>query len=248
VTADTQTESDLNALKLASSRCEGCRLSERRTTVVFGEGNPRASLMLIGEGPGETEDRTGRPFVGRAGQLLDKALSDNGLSREHVYIGNVVKCRACDWIDGRAVNRAPSEPEITACRQWLLPQVRAIGPRVILCVGGPSASSLIHAGFRITSERGRYYPCAYARCAIATLHPAYVLRQQSKTHDGGYSLIVADVAKAWAAAQRIAQLESAGELRPFIFGRPASGAMIGSPIEAASRKSSLPETQAALFD
>lgn len=198
----------LEALAGESLSCTACSLSERRRNVVFGEGNPNSPLVLVGEGPGEQEDATGRPFVGRAGQLLDKALAENGLDRTHVYICNTVKCRACDWIDGKPVNRAPTEAETAACRRWLVPQLQAIAPKVILCVGAPSARNLIKKDFRITQERGKYFPCEFARVAIATLHPAYVLRQQSATNDGGYSLLVADIARAWAAAQKLLREDS----------------------------------------
>lgn len=194
---------DLDALRLAAQDCIACGLAERRRNVVFGEGNPRSPLVLVGEGPGETEDATGRPFVGRAGQLLDKALGECGLSREHVYICNTVKCRACDWGDGKPRNRPPTDDETLACRKWLEPQLAAIGPKVILCVGAPSAKNLIKKDFRITLERGKYFPCAYAKAAIATLHPAYILRQQSATNDGGYALLVADIERAWSAANRL---------------------------------------------
>lgn len=187
--------------------CTGCALSERRRNVVFGEGNPGSPLVLVGEGPGDNEDATGRPFVGRAGQLLDKALLDNGLTREHVYICNVVKCRACDWSTGKPVNRAPTDEEIATCRRWLEPQLKAIGPKVILCIGAPSAKSLIRKDFKITAERGKYFPTELAKTAIATLHPAYILRNQSAQSDGGYSLLVSDIAKAWATAQKLAKGE-----------------------------------------
>lgn len=187
--------------------CTGCALSERRRNVVFGEGNPGSPLVLVGEGPGDNEDATGRPFVGRAGQLLDKALLDNGLTREHVYICNVVKCRACDWSTGKPVNRAPTDVEISSCRQWLEQQLKAIGPKVILCIGAPSAKSLIRKDFKITAERGKYFPTELAKTAIATLHPAYILRNQSAQSDGGYSLLVSDIAKAWATAQKLAKGE-----------------------------------------
>ena len=130
-------------LRQASLTCQACRLAERRTNVVFGEGNPESPLVLVGEGPGENEDKTGRPFVGRAGQLLDKALTDNGLDRTKVYICNTVKCRAADWSTGKPVNRAPMEDEVQACRQWLVPQLGFIKPKVILCIGAPSAKNLI---------------------------------------------------------------------------------------------------------
>lgn len=194
----------LDELREEALTCISCPLSERRTNVVFGEGNPHSPLVLVGEGPGDNEDKTGRPFVGRAGQLLDKALADNGLDRTHVYICNTVKCRAADWSTGKPVNRAPTELETETCRKWLIPQLGLIKPKVILCVGAPSAKNLIKKNFQITKERGMYFPCEFAKTAIATLHPAYILRQMNISGDGGYSLLVADIAKAWAAAQKLA--------------------------------------------
>ncbi|HRK20639.1 MAG TPA: uracil-DNA glycosylase [Fimbriimonadaceae bacterium] len=193
----------LETLRQTALTCSACGLSERRRNVVFGEGNPGSPLVLVGEGPGDNEDATGRPFVGRAGQMLDKALADNGLSREDVYICNVVKCRACDWSTGKPVNRPPTPEEIQACRQWLVPQLSAIAPKVVLCIGSPSAKTIIKKDFKITAERGKYFPCEFAKAAIATLHPAYILRNQSPSNDGGYGLLVADIAKAWSAALRL---------------------------------------------
>lgn len=196
---------ELDELAERSLSCNGCSLHERRRNVVFGEGNPRSPLVLVGEGPGDTEDATGRPFVGRAGALLDKALAANNLSRSDVYICNTVKCRACDWSTGKPVNRAPTPEETQACRQWLIPQLAILKPKVILCVGAPSAKNLIRKDFKITQERGKYFPCEFAKTCIATLHPAYILRNQSATKDGGFSLLVSDIARAWAAAQKLAQ-------------------------------------------
>ncbi|HXH61685.1 MAG TPA: uracil-DNA glycosylase [Fimbriimonadaceae bacterium] len=193
----------LNEVRDQALNCTLCNISKRRTNVVFGEGNSDSPLVLVGEGPGEEEDRTGRPFVGRAGKMLDQALADNGLSRNDVYICNTLKCRACEWNGDRARNRPPSPEEVANCKQWLVPQLAAIAPKVILCVGAPSAKNLIKPDFRITLERGKYFECEYAKVALATLHPAYVLRQQSATNDGGYSLIVRDVKRAWECAQRL---------------------------------------------
>lgn len=184
---------------------------------MFGEGNPDSPLVLVGEGPGDNEDATGRPFVGKAGKMLDQALLDNGLTREHVYICNTVKCRACDWSTGRPVNRAPTPEETEACRRWLIPQLATIAPKVILCVGAPSAKNLIKKDFKITAERGRYFPCAYAKTAIATLHPAYILRNQSVSGDGGYSLLVADIAKAWDTALKLRARELSEPKQPDLF-------------------------------
>ena len=192
-------------LSQAAQTCTACPLSVRRIKVVFGEGDPLSPLVLIGEGPGEQEDRSGRPFVGRAGQLLDKALNDAGLSRERVYITNTVKCRAADWTTGKPQNRAPTEEEAAACRRWLLPQIELIQPKVILCIGAPSAKNLIRRNFQITRERGTYFPCEHAKTAIATLHPSYILRQMNISGDGGYGLLVQDIVKAWEAAQRLSR-------------------------------------------
>jgi DNA polymerase len=190
----------LDDIAKQAAACTSCGLAAKRRNVVFGEGNPASPLVLVGEGPGDTEDATGRPFVGRAGQLLDRALLDNGLDRSDVYICNTVKCRACDWREGKPYNRPPTEEETAACSTWLEQQLRAIQPKVILCIGAPSANALIRKGFQITKERGHIYSCKYAEKAIATLHPAYVLRQQGARSDGGYSLLVEDIALAWETA------------------------------------------------
>ncbi|MBX3097114.1 MAG: uracil-DNA glycosylase [Fimbriimonadaceae bacterium] len=201
----------LDLLSVRAAECVGCRLSERRTNVVFGEGNPQSPLVLVGEGPGEEEDKTGRPFVGRAGQLLDRALAECSLDRTQVYICNTVKCRAADWSTGKPRNRPPSEDEVAACRQWLLPQLATIAPTVILCIGAPSAKNLIKPDFRITKERGGFFRSRYSRAIMATLHPAYILRQNSATYDGGFSLLVEDIAKAWRTAN---ELRAAGKVEP----------------------------------
>jgi uracil-DNA glycosylase len=190
----------LDQLKQAASKCTKCGLHVRRTNVVFGEGNPNSPLVLVGEGPGDQEDKTGRPFVGRSGQLLDRALADNGLSRSDIYICNTVKCRAADWSTGKPQNRPPTPQETATCRDWLIPQLAEIKPWVILAIGAPSAKNLIKKDFKITKERGLYFPCEFAKTAIATLHPSYILRQQNISGDGGYSLLVTDIKRAWETA------------------------------------------------
>ncbi|MBV6490839.1 MAG: uracil-DNA glycosylase [Fimbriimonadaceae bacterium] len=236
-------EEALAQLQSASLGCFDCGLAQRRRNVVFGEGNPRSPLVLVGEGPGEQEDQTGRPFVGRAGQLLDRALGDNGLSRADVYICNTLKCRACDWVEGKPVNRPPTDSEASACKRWLMPQLEAIAPEVVLCVGAPSARNLIKRDFRITQERGKYFRTAYARCALATLHPAYVLRQQSAAHDGGYSLLVADIRLAWETALKLREQAEAGKAKPFEFGLGVVAVSDSSPDANATG----PSTQFELF-
>ncbi|MFQ3609921.1 MAG: uracil-DNA glycosylase, partial [Fimbriimonadales bacterium] len=150
--------------------CTACRLSQTRTNVVFGEGNPRSPLVIVGEGPGEQEDATGRPFVGRAGALLDKALREAGMARRHVYICNVLKCRACLIENGRVRNRPPTQEEIQACLPWLDAQLTLIRPLVIVCLGAPSASTIIHKNFKMTQERGQWFSSRWAPAVIAALH------------------------------------------------------------------------------
>lgn len=174
--------------------CPACDLSETRTKVVFGDGNPDSPLMLIGEGPGATEDATGLPFVGRAGQLLDECLRDAGMLRKHVYITNVVKCRPTLEEGGRIKNRAPRTDEIGVCVPlWLEKQIAIIQPSVILCLGAPSANTIIHRNFKMTQERGQWFESKYARYAIAALHPAYILRQQGEAFTQSRQTLVDDL-------------------------------------------------------
>ena len=179
-----------------ASVCVACGLSKMRTNVVFGEGNPEAPLVLIGEGPGQNEDKTGRPFVGRSGILLDECLRENGITRKHIYICNVIRCRACNLEAGRTVNRPPTPEETKACRPWLQQTLDIIQPKVILCLGGPAASSIIHKGFRITHERGQWFPSEYCNYAMATLHPAYILRQEGEVYEANRKDLIADIAEA----------------------------------------------------
>jgi DNA polymerase len=187
----------LEELRIKNSLCTACDLADKRRNVVFGEGNPYSPLVIVGEGPGDQEDASGRPFVGRGGQLLTKALQEAGISREQVYICNTVKCRAADWSTGKPQNRPPSNKETLKCRQWLIPQLSIIAPKVILCIGAPSAKNLIKRSFKITQERGMEFPSDYSEVILASLHPSYILRQQRPGNDGGYGLLVADMQKAW---------------------------------------------------
>jgi DNA polymerase len=150
--------------------CTRCSLCEDRRTIVFGDGNPEARLLFIGEGPGEQEDRRGLPFVGRAGELLTQMIEKGiGIPRSEVYICNIVKCRP-------PRNRTPLPPEVGACRPFLDGQIRAIAPRVIVTLGKPAASLLLDREIAITRVRGAWQ--SYQGIPLMpTLHPAYVLRQ-----------------------------------------------------------------------
>ena len=190
---DTATMQEFEELRRDCLVCTHCHLSETRRNVVFGEGNPESPLMVVGEGPGETEDRTGRPFVGRAGALLDEALAACKIGRQHVFICNVVKCRACLVENGSVRNRPPAPQEVAACTPWLEKQIDLIKPLVILSLGAPSAKFIIKKDFRMTQERGIVFPTRYARSAVAALHPAYILRQAGQPFDEGKAMLVADI-------------------------------------------------------
>lgn len=148
--------------------CHRCKLAEGRKTLVFGEGNPRAALVFIGEGPGADEDAQGRPFVGRAGQLLNRMIQAIGLRREDVYIGNVVKCRPPG-------NRTPEKDEIDTCSPFLFRQIEAIQPRLICCLGAPAMRTVLGLKEGIMKVRGRFFEYGSAK-ALVTVHPAYILR------------------------------------------------------------------------
>lgn len=193
--APTAKEEQVNALAGRASVCVACDLSEHRTNVVFGEGNPNSPLVIVGEGPGENEDKTGRPFVGRAGKLLDECLKECGMLRRHVYITNVVRCRPTETDEtGRIKNRPPRTDEANTCiNLWMEPTLTLIDPLVILCLGSPAANAIIKKGFKIMQDRGKFFETKYAHYAVAGLHPAYILRQQGEAYDDARASLVKDI-------------------------------------------------------
>ena len=160
---------ELEVVAAEAATCTRCGLAATRTQVVFGVGDPTADLLVVGEGPGAEEDRRGQPFVGRSGQLLDRLiLEEMGLTRDRIYIANVVKCRPPD-------NRDPRPDEIEACNPWLTRQLELIAPKVVLTVGNFATRTLLGTKEGITRVRGRSYPFGGA-VLIPTFHPAAVLR------------------------------------------------------------------------
>lgn len=155
--------------------CQRCKLHRTRRTLVFGEGNKKAKLMVIGEGPGYDEDVQGRPFVGRAGQLLTKILQSIHLQREEVYITNIIKCRPPQ-------NRNPETAEIESCHPFLLKQIKAIHPKMICALGTFSAQTLLKTSEKITALRGRFYDLSGIK-VIPTYHPAYLLRNPERKRE-----------------------------------------------------------------
>jgi uracil-DNA glycosylase family 4 len=186
-------ERSLNAAASVVAACRACTIGSTRTNSVYGEGDPCAGLMCVGEGPGETEDRLGRPFVGRAGELLDKMLAAIGLAREDVYICNTVKCRPTLDNGHRLANRAPTPDEMRNCRHYLDSQIEIIRPRVILALGAPAAKSFMGERFSITKQRGQWYDGPMGTPVIATFHPAYILRQTGGAMTEVKRLVFADL-------------------------------------------------------
>jgi uracil-DNA glycosylase family 4 len=158
----------LEEIRVEMGDCQRCKLCSTRTHIVFGSGNPNAPLLFIGEAPGEDEDLQGKPFVGKAGQLLTKMISAMGLSREEVYIANIIKCRP-------PKNRNPQPDEIASCRPFLLKQIEAIRPKMICALGTFSAQTLLSSKQRISELRGRFHEWNGIKL-LATFHPAYLLR------------------------------------------------------------------------
>jgi uracil-DNA glycosylase family 4 len=161
----------------AADACRRCAIGYERRNNVYGEGDPCARLMVVGEGPGETEDQLGRPFVGRAGQLLDRMLGAIGLPREDVYICNTVKCRPTFAGPNGPRNRAPEPEEMANCRPFLDEQIEIVAPDVILALGAPAAKSFLGRDFAITKMRGRWYAGPRETPLMVSFHPAYILRQ-----------------------------------------------------------------------
>lgn len=182
--ARAERERRLTRAATVAAACRKCQIGYTRTNNVYGEGDPCARLMVVGEGPGETEDRLGRPFVGRAGQLLDQMLAAIELPREDVYICNTVKCRPTFAEGERLKNRAPEPLEMANCRAYLDEQIEIISPAVILALGAPAAKSFLGPKFLITRQRGHWYEGPQNIPLMVTFHPAYVLRQTGNSMIG----------------------------------------------------------------
>ena len=164
--------SPLHAVREALGDCQRCKLCSTRKNIVFGSGNEKAKLLFVGEGPGAEEDIQGLPFVGKAGALLTKMISAMGLSREEVYIANIVKCRPPH-------NRPPQEDEIASCQPFLRQQIAAIAPQIICALGTFAAQTLLSSNGRISDLRGQFYDLDGMKI-MPTFHPAYLLRNPSE--------------------------------------------------------------------
>jgi uracil-DNA glycosylase len=164
------------ALQEAALSCTGCDLYQRATQTVFGEGSSYATIMFVGEQPGDQEDQAGHPFVGPAGRILDKALAETGIKRESVYVTNAVKHFKWEPQGKRRKHKKPSASEIAACRPWLEAEVHAVKPRVIVCLGVTAAQSAFRKAVRLNELRGRPWNTPLASSVFVTVHPSAILR------------------------------------------------------------------------
>jgi len=160
----------------AAKDCQACDLYKRGTQTVFGEGRGKAEVILVGEQPGDAEDIAGKPFVGPAGKLLDRALEAAGIDRTAVYVTNVVKHFKWEPRGKRRIHKKPNAGEIAACRPWLDTEIELVKPRAIVCLGATAAQALLGRQFKVTAHRGEFVPSPLAPLVLATVHPSAILR------------------------------------------------------------------------
>jgi DNA polymerase len=185
----------LEDLVEAARECTACPLHLTGTQTVFGAGPRRARVMFVGEQPGDQEDRTGAPFVGPAGKMLDRALADAGIDRGDAYVTNAVK--HFKWVPRgkRRIHSKPSAMEIQACHPWLEEEIRVVAPEVVVCLGATAAQALLGKAFRVTKQRGTFVPSSLAPRVLATVHPSALLRApDEETRRAEYARFVADLA------------------------------------------------------
>src|SRR4029079_6306601 len=166
----------LSSLKAAAADCQACELWKKGTQTVFGEGRRQATLLFIGEQPGNEEDLTGQPFVGPAGKLFDNALEEAGIDRKQTYVTNVVKHFKWEPRGKRRIHKKPNAVEIKACRPWLEAEIAVIKPQVVVALGATAAQALLGAQFRVTKQRGQFLESTLAPYVMATVHPSSILR------------------------------------------------------------------------
>jgi uracil-DNA glycosylase len=193
---------DLTVLSDASQSCEGCDLFRDATQAVFGEGSPEAKVVFVGEQPGDQEDKAGHPFVGPAGRLLDKALVAAGIDRASVYVTNAVKHFKFEERGTRRIHKTPSRTEVVSCRPWLLNELDAIQPDVVVLLGATAAKSLMGSNFRLTAHRGEVLrlPADDKKIdldidpqVVATVHPSAILRGPPEDREKAFDALVADL-------------------------------------------------------
>jgi uracil-DNA glycosylase family protein len=194
--------SSLATLKSAAKTCTACHLFRHATQTVFGEGRKGATLMLLGEQPGDQEDVAGKPFVGPAGKILDRALEEAGIKRDEVYVTNTVKHFKWEPRGKRRIHKKPNSREIAACRPWLKAELRVVRPGLLVCLGATAAQSIFGPAFRVTRDRGKVLESELAPKVVATVHPSSLLRQpDEESREREYKHFVADLRVALKAAR-----------------------------------------------
>ena len=186
-------KNSLDAVRAQAKNCKACPLWRNATQTVFGEGNARARIVLVGEQPGDVEDLKGRPFVGPAGAVLDKALADAGLQRDELYVTNAVKHFKWELRGKRRLHKTPAQQEIEACRQWLDREFEAIAPDLIICLGGTASRAVTGRAVKLAEMRGKIIAREGAPALLLTVHPSYVLRVPSQSRDEVYEQFVRDL-------------------------------------------------------
>jgi uracil-DNA glycosylase len=170
----------LKTLREASRSCKGCDLYKNATQTIFGEGPAGANVMFVGEQPGDQEDRQGRPFVGPAGRLLDKALAEAGIPRDEVYVTNAVKHFKWIWRGKRRLHQKPSIRQVMACRPWLEAELEVVRPKIVVCLGATAAQSVLARPVLITKARGKFIESDSDRIIFITIHPSAIYRHREK--------------------------------------------------------------------
>ncbi|MFL6526906.1 MAG: UdgX family uracil-DNA binding protein, partial [Chthoniobacterales bacterium] len=200
--AEVPETNDLAKVEAAAKTCTACHLYKLGTQTVFGEGPKRAKLLFLGEQPGDQEDLSGKPFVGPAGKLLDRALEEAAIDRDDVYVTNTVKHFKWEPRGKRRIHQKPNSREIAACRPWMEAELRIVKPKLLVCLGSTAAQAIFGSAFRVTRERGKVLESPFAAKVLATVHPSSLLRQpDEESRAREYGLFLADLC---AAAKAIA--------------------------------------------
>ena len=193
--------SSLKETRQTAGRCTACHLYKHATQTVFGEGPKAATMMLIGEQPGDSEDVAGKPFVGPAGKIMNRALEDAGIDRKEVYVTNAVKHFKWEPRGKRRIHKKPNSREIAACRPWLEAEIRLVKPKLLVCLGATAGQTIFGPSFRVTRERGKVLSSEFASKVVATVHPSSLLRQpDEESREREYKNFVADLRVAIKAA------------------------------------------------
>jgi uracil-DNA glycosylase len=186
--------SSLSTVRGAASHCTACHLYKQATQTVFGEGPKTARIMLVGEQPGDYEDVAGKPFVGPAGKIMDRALKDAGIDRKEVYVTNAVKHFKWEPRGKRRIHKKPNAREIAVCRPWLEAELRLVRPNLVVAMGSTAAQTIFGRSFRVTRERGKVLSSKLASKVLATVHPSSLLRQpDEESRCREYKHFVADL-------------------------------------------------------